>query len=97
MARKLNFGFVLEKEFKVRMQGKEEGRKGKLAVSVEVFEVAPEVAVVEFSKVAGDTLEYTKLCEEDVRPALKDVVWSWQGESTQLSPTVTPRPSLEYS
>ncbi|GMN49895.1 hypothetical protein TIFTF001_019054 [Ficus carica] len=81
VTRKLNFGFVLEKEFKVRMQGKEEGRKGKLAVAVEVFEVAPEVAVVEFSKAAGDTLEYIKLCEEDVRPALKDIVWSWQGES----------------
>lgn len=81
VARKLNFGFVLEKEFKVRMQGKEEGRKGKLAVTVEVFEVAPEVAVVGFSKAAGDTLEYTKLCEEEVRPALKDIVWCWQGES----------------
>ena len=55
--------------------------KGKLAVTAEVFEVAPEVAVVEFSKSAGDTLEYKKFCEEDVRPALKDIVWSWQGEN----------------
>ncbi|KAL3819139.1 hypothetical protein ACJIZ3_005044 [Penstemon smallii] len=81
LAKKLNFRILLNKDYKVRMQGVSEGRKGKLLVTAEVFEVAPEVAVVEFSKVAGDTLEYRKFCEEDVRPALKDIVWSWQGES----------------
>lgn len=81
LARKLNFRLVLSKDYKVRMQGAAEGRKGHLSVTAEVFEVAPEVAVVEFSKSAGDTLEYQKFCEEDVRPALKDIVWTWQGES----------------
>ncbi|KAK6147868.1 hypothetical protein DH2020_018780 [Rehmannia glutinosa] len=81
LAKKLNFRIVLSKDYKVRMQGASEGRKGKLSVTAEVFEVAPEVAVVEFSKSAGDTLEYKKFCEEDIRPALKDIVWSWQGES----------------
>lgn len=81
MAKKLNFRVTGKKEFVVRMQGKEEGRKGKLAMTVEVFEVAPEVAVVEFSKSAGDTLEYVKFCEEQVRPSLNDIVWSWQGDS----------------
>jgi 5'-AMP-activated protein kinase catalytic alpha subunit len=46
-----------------------------------VFEVAPEVAVVEFSKSSGDTLEYATFCKEDVRPALKDIVWTWQGDN----------------
>ncbi|WRX26918.1 Protein kinase domain - like 10 [Theobroma cacao] len=81
MAKKLNFRVLTMKEFKVKMQGKAEGRKGKLAVTAEVFEVAPEVAVVEFSKSAGDTLEYNRFCEEDMRPALRDIVWSWQGEN----------------
>ncbi|RRT40310.1 hypothetical protein B296_00053987, partial [Ensete ventricosum] len=45
-----------------------------------VFEAAAGVAVVEFSKSTGDTLEYTKFCEEDVRPGLKDIVWTWQGD-----------------
>jgi len=80
-AKKLNFRVTGKKDFVVKMQGAEEGRKGKLAMTVEVFEVAPEVAVVEFSKSAGDTLEYIKLCEEQMRPSLKDVVWSWQGDS----------------
>ncbi|CAH8334494.1 unnamed protein product [Eruca vesicaria subsp. sativa] len=69
------------KDFKVKMEGKTEGRKGKIAVTAEVFEVAPEVAVVELCKSAGDTLEYNKLYEEEVRPALKDIVWSWHGDS----------------
>ncbi|KAL9993999.1 putative protein kinase CAMK-CAMKL-CHK1 family [Helianthus debilis subsp. tardiflorus] len=81
-AKKLNLKMLKSKQndYKVKMQGMSEGRKGKLAVTVEVFEVAPEVTVVEFSKSAGDTLEYKKFCEDDVRPALKDIVWKWQGE-----------------
>ncbi|KAL6584952.1 CBL-interacting serine/threonine-protein kinase 25 [Orobanche minor] len=81
LAKNLNFRIVLSKDYKVRMQGASDGRKGKLSVTAEVFEVAPEVVVVEFSKSAGDTFEYKKVCEEDIRPALKDIVWSWQGES----------------
>ncbi|KAK7381519.1 hypothetical protein VNO80_00064 [Phaseolus coccineus] len=84
-AKMLNFRVTGKKEFAVRMQGAEEGRKGKLSMTVEVFEVAPEVAVVEFSKSAGDTLEYINLCEEQMRPSLKDVVWSWQGDSNHFS------------
>ncbi|CAN4098433.1 unnamed protein product [Withania somnifera] len=81
LAKKVNFQIVSAKEFKVKMQGTSEGRKGKLSVMAEVFEVAPEVAIVEFSKSAGDTLEYRKFYEEDVRPCLKDIVWTWQGEN----------------
>ncbi|KAL9244733.1 hypothetical protein vseg_018472 [Gypsophila vaccaria] len=80
VARKFNFQ-VCSKEFKVKMQGRSQGRKGRLTVTAEVFEVAAEVAVVEFTKNSGDTLEYVKFCEEGVRPSLKDIVWSWQGES----------------
>nr|ADY68807.1 CBL-interacting protein kinase [Gossypium hirsutum] len=81
VAKGLNFRVGKAKDFKMRLQGSSEGRKGRLLVTAEVFEVAPEVAVVEFSKSAGDTLEYAKFCEEDVRPALKDIVWTWQGDS----------------
>ncbi|KAJ0794720.1 putative protein kinase CAMK-CAMKL-CHK1 family [Helianthus annuus] len=82
IAKKLNFKILYsnQNEYKLKMEGLSEGRKGKLVVSAEVFEAAPEVAVVEFSKTAGDTLEYKKF-EEDVRPGLQDIVWSWQGEN----------------
>jgi len=85
VAKKLKFRVTGKKEFTVRMQGETEGRKGKVGMTVEVFEVAPEVAVVEFWKSAGDTLEYIKLCEEEVRPSLKDIVWSWQGDCNSHS------------
>ncbi|XP_068304585.1 CBL-interacting serine/threonine-protein kinase 5-like [Pyrus communis] len=85
VAERLNFRVACEKEFTVKLQGKKEGRKGKLAVTAELYQVAAEVAVVEFSQLAGDTLEYTKFCEEDVRPALKDIVWTWQGEENECS------------
>ncbi|KAI3442195.1 Non-specific serine/threonine protein kinase, partial [Psidium guajava] len=89
LAKGLSFKVASVKDFKIRLQGPVEGRKGRLSVTAEVFEVAPEVAVVELSKSAGDTLEYVKFCEEDVRPALKDIVWSWQGDnSCQCSGTV---------
>ncbi|CAL9158975.1 unnamed protein product [Musa hybrid cultivar] len=66
----------------VKMEGKAEGRKGRLAVAAEVFEVAAGIAVVEFAKTSGDTLEYAKFCNEGVRPGLKDIVWTWQGDDT---------------
>ena len=56
------------------------GRKGRLVVGVSVFEVAPEVNVVEFSRWAGDSVEYMKLMEEEVRPAVEGVAWKWQGD-----------------
>ncbi|KAH0907560.1 hypothetical protein HID58_039387 [Brassica napus] len=64
--------------------GKTEGRKGRLSMTAEVFEVAPEMSVVEFCKSAGDTLEYNRFYEE-VRPALNDIVWSWHGDNTAVN------------
>ncbi|XP_057738699.1 CBL-interacting serine/threonine-protein kinase 25-like [Arachis stenosperma] len=81
-AKGMRFRVAEVKNFRIKLQGPSEGRKGRLAVTAEVFEVAPEVAIVELSKSAGDTLEYVKFCEEDVRPALKDIVWTWQGDAT---------------
>lgn len=45
-------------------------RKGKLLVTMKLFEETSEVAIMVFSKSTSDTLEYAKFYEEDVRPAL---------------------------
>ncbi|VVB14004.1 unnamed protein product [Arabis nemorensis] len=82
VTKEMNMKVKTTKDFKVKMEGKTEGRKGRLSMTAEVFEVAPEIAVVEFCKSAGDTLEYNKLYEEEVRPALNDIVWSWHGDDT---------------
>ncbi|KAF0917653.1 hypothetical protein E2562_021162 [Oryza meyeriana var. granulata] len=60
-----------------------EGRKGILELDAEVFEVAPSFLLVELKKTNGDTLEYQKLMKEDIRPSLKDIIWTWQGDHQQ--------------
>ncbi|CAA3024031.1 CBL-interacting serine threonine- kinase 25-like [Olea europaea subsp. europaea] len=80
VAQRFNFK-VARRDAKLRLLGSNESRKGRLSVMAEVFKVAPDVTMVEFSKFAGDTLEYIKFCGEDIRPALKDIVWTWQGDN----------------
>lgn len=61
----------------VRLEGAERGGpKGRLAVAADIFTVAPSVLVVDVKKDGGDTLEYRSFCSEELRPALKDIVWA---------------------
>ncbi|KAL6846156.1 hypothetical protein ACP4OV_023604 [Aristida adscensionis] len=61
----------------VRLEGAERGRGGaRLAVAAEIFSVAPSVLVVDVKKDGGDTTEYRSFCSEELRPALKDIVWA---------------------
>jgi len=62
------------------MEGESEGRKGVLSIDAEIFEVTPSFHLVEIKKNNGDTLEYENLFKQDMKPALKDIVWAWQGE-----------------
>jgi hypothetical protein len=64
----------------VTLQGSKEGRKGQLAIDAEIFEVTPAFYVVEVKKSAGDTLEYERFCNKDLRPSLRDICWSSQSE-----------------
>jgi len=72
--------FLIEKngEGMVQLRSSKEGRKGQLTIDAEIFEVAPTLHVVEVKKVAGDTIEYNDFCNQDLRPALRDIVWTWQ-------------------
>lgn len=61
----------------VRLEGKEsKSRKGKLSVAADIFSVAPSVLVVEVRKEKGDTFEFKSFCRDELRPALKDIVWA---------------------
>ncbi|KAG5042197.1 hypothetical protein GYH30_006177 [Glycine max] len=66
-----------------KLEGSKEGRKGLLGIDAEIFEISPVFHLVELKKSSGDTLEYQKLLKQEVRPALKDIVWNWQGEQPQ--------------
>ncbi|KAK9291216.1 hypothetical protein L1049_009404 [Liquidambar formosana] len=67
----------------LKMEGLKEGRKGVLSIDAEIFEVTPNFHLVEVKKSSGDTLEFQKIMKQDMRPALKDIVWTWQGEQQQ--------------
>ncbi|XP_042482192.1 CBL-interacting serine/threonine-protein kinase 6-like [Macadamia integrifolia] len=71
----MNFN-VKKSETRVKLQGQERGRKGKLAIAADIFAVAPSFVVVEVKKDGGDTLEYNQFCSKELRPALKDIVWT---------------------
>uniref|UniRef100_A0A5B6ZZ67 non-specific serine/threonine protein kinase n=2 Tax=Davidia involucrata TaxID=16924 RepID=A0A5B6ZZ67_DAVIN len=74
---------VKKSDSSVRLQGEESGRKGKLAITADIFAVTPSFLVVEVTKSSGDTLEYNQFCSKELRPALKDIVWtSPAGNST---------------
>ncbi|XP_057971950.1 CBL-interacting protein kinase 2-like [Malania oleifera] len=64
----------------LKLEGSKEGRKGLLSIDAEVFEVTPSFHLVEMKKLSGDTLEFQKQMMQDIRPALKDIVWTWQGD-----------------
>ncbi|RYR27166.1 hypothetical protein Ahy_B02g061502 isoform B [Arachis hypogaea] len=67
----------------IKLEGTNAGRKGPLGIDAEIFEITPVFHLVELKKSSGDTLEYKKLLQQEVRPALKDIVWNWQGEEPQ--------------
>lgn len=72
----------------MKFEGCKAGRKGVLAFDAEIFEVTPDFHMVELKKSGGDTLEYQKVVKKEMRPALKDIIWTWQGE-----PETQPQPS----
>lgn len=80
----------------MKFEGCKAGRKGVLVFDAEIFEVTPNFHMVELKKCGGDTLEYQKMVKQEMKPALKDIVWTWQGEpeaQSQPSPvSVLPLP-----
>eukprot|EP00252_Welwitschia_mirabilis_P020188 TRINITY_DN489_c0_g1_i1.p1 TRINITY_DN489_c0_g1~~TRINITY_DN489_c0_g1_i1.p1 ORF type:complete len:448 (-),score=80.23 TRINITY_DN489_c0_g1_i1:261-1604(-) len=72
-----------KKDYKVKMKQQEADGNGgmksePLSLVAEIFEVTPSLFVVELKKITGDLIQYEKFCEEKLRPALGDIVLSWQ-------------------
>lgn len=64
----------------LKLEDSKEGRKGVLGIDAEIFEVTPYFHLVEMKKSNGDTLEYQRVLKQEIRPALKDIIWTWQGD-----------------
>lgn len=84
VAKRLRFKIKKKEGGFLSMEGSKEGLEGVLTIDAEVFELTPTLHLVEISKNNGDTYEYHKLWKQDMRPALKDIVWAWHcdGPST---------------
>jgi 5'-AMP-activated protein kinase catalytic alpha subunit len=67
----------------LKLAAPKEGIKGFLELDAEIFELAPSFHLVELKKTNGDTIEYKKLVKDEIRPALKDMVWAWQSDRHQ--------------
>ncbi|XP_047320121.1 CBL-interacting protein kinase 2-like [Impatiens glandulifera] len=74
----LNFRVVKKDEGLLRLEGNMSGDC--LCVDIEIIEFACSFHVVEMKKVKGDVVCFQKFLNGGIRTALKDVVWSWQGE-----------------
>ncbi|KAL3358655.1 hypothetical protein AABB24_015653 [Solanum stoloniferum] len=80
VARRLKLKVMKKDGGLLKLEGSKEGRKGVLSIDAEIFEVTPNFHFVEMKKSNGDTIEYKKTMIKDVRPALEDIVWTWQGD-----------------
>ncbi|CAH8349964.1 unnamed protein product [Eruca vesicaria subsp. sativa] len=66
-------GFDVKKNnYKMKLLGEKSGRKGQLAVTTEVFQVAPSLYMVEMRKSGGDTLEF-HMFYKNLTSGLKDI------------------------
>jgi len=80
MAKNLRLKLTKKDGGLLKMEGAKPGRKGVMGIDAEIFEVSPNFHLVEIKKTNGDTLEYQKVFNQEMRPALADIVWAWQGE-----------------
>ncbi|GFQ05327.1 cbl-interacting protein kinase 2 [Phtheirospermum japonicum] len=69
----------------MRLEGSDEGRNGNLSMDVRIFEITPLFHLVEVEKCRGDSIDYQVLIREGMRPALKEIVWAWQGEQQHIT------------
>ncbi|XP_022685272.1 uncharacterized protein LOC101779165 [Setaria italica] len=67
---------VQKKNYKLRLEKIEAGRKGNLNVAAEILQIAPSFHVIEVRKEEGDALEFHKFYK-DLSKTLKDIVWKF--------------------
>lgn len=83
IAAHLKLGVMKKGEGSMKLKGTE-GRNRKLSIDVVIFEITSSFHLVEVKKSGGDTIDYQKMLKREIRPALGEIVWSWQGEQAAL-------------
>ncbi|KAG8075563.1 hypothetical protein GUJ93_ZPchr0006g42167 [Zizania palustris] len=62
------------KECQVSIEATKNGQIGALAISAKVFELTPELIMIEVCKKAGDIAEYRQFCDNELKPGLRCLV-----------------------
>ncbi|KAK4486754.1 hypothetical protein RD792_006673 [Penstemon davidsonii] len=83
IATRLKMNVMKKDQGSLRLKGSWEGRNGILFIDVEIYEITSSFHLVEVKKSSGDTIDYQNMLRKDIRPALTEIVWAWQGEQTQ--------------
>ena len=62
------------KDCQVSFEATRNGHKGALAISTKIFQLTPELVMVQVCKKAGDTAEYRQFCGSELKPGLRGLV-----------------------
>ncbi|CAI9279545.1 unnamed protein product [Lactuca saligna] len=65
---------VRKKDFRVSLEGSREGVKGPLTIGAEIFELTPNLRMIEVKKNAGDKGEYDEFFDRELRPGLRTLM-----------------------
>nr|XP_043623402.1 CBL-interacting serine/threonine-protein kinase 12-like isoform X2 [Erigeron canadensis] len=65
---------VRKKDFRVSLEGSREGERGPLTIGAEIFELTPNLRVLELKKKAGDRVEYDEFFDRELRPGLRTLM-----------------------
>ncbi|KAK4277745.1 hypothetical protein QN277_015695 [Acacia crassicarpa] len=66
----------------LRLERSSAGRMEPISIDTEIFEFTSSFHLIEM-KYSGDSVEYQKMLEEEIRPALREIVFAWQDEQQQ--------------
>ena len=81
VARELRFKVMKKDQGYMRLEGCVDScRKETLSIDVSIFEISSSFYLVEMQKSSGGSIDYQHLMRQNIRPALKEIVWAWQGE-----------------
>ncbi|XP_024992873.1 CBL-interacting serine/threonine-protein kinase 12-like [Cynara cardunculus var. scolymus] len=77
---------VRRKDCRISLEGSREGVKGPLTITVEIFELTPNLRVIEVKKKAGDKSEYDEFCANKLGPGLQPLVLTGSSEPSSHLP-----------
>ncbi|CAL0306462.1 unnamed protein product [Lupinus luteus] len=80
---------VRKKDCRVSLEGSREGVKGPLTIAAEIFELTPSLVVVEVKKKGGDSEEYERFCNIELKPALENLMVDEESSSSSCPPIST--------